>query len=110
MKLAKACNALHPEQPRRILLVGWVVKTEIPGHFCFAVSCPPYELGSGGAGATSPVLYLVYVRGKAYQASNQGKEAAAEYQKSSIIAVLWAIGRSGRWRTWSSLPVERRRP
>ena len=81
MKLAKACNALHPEQPRRILLVGWVVKTEIPGHFCFAVSCPPYELGSGGAGATSPVLYLVYVRGKAYQASNQGKEAAAEYQK-----------------------------
>ena len=33
------------------------------------------------SGAISPALYPVYVRAEAYQASNQGKGAAAEYQK-----------------------------
>ena len=62
-------------------MVGWVVKTEIPGHFCFAVSCPPYELGSGGVWCNLPCPLFGLRAGKAYQASNQGKEAAAEYQK-----------------------------
>jgi eukaryotic-like serine/threonine-protein kinase len=35
----------------------------------------PYELGSAGG------LYPVYVRGEAYLAARQGKEAAAEFQK-----------------------------
>jgi tetratricopeptide (TPR) repeat protein len=37
----------------------------------------PYELGAFGAGA----LYPVYVRGQAYLAAHQGREAAAEFQK-----------------------------
>jgi len=43
----------------------------------------PYELGAAypASGAISPALYPVYVRAEAYQASNQGKEAVAEYQK-----------------------------
>ena len=40
-------------------------------------SAAPYELG----GNLSPELYPVYVRGGAYLASHQGKEAVAEFQK-----------------------------
>jgi eukaryotic-like serine/threonine-protein kinase len=41
-------------------------------------SARPYELGDGGVGYA---LYPVYVRGEAYLAARQGKEAAAEFQK-----------------------------
>ena len=41
----------------------------------------PYELGSPGSGAFGLALYPVYVRGNAYLAAHQGKEAAAEFQK-----------------------------
>ena len=41
----------------------------------------PYELGLPGAGAFSPTLYPVYVRGKSYLAAHRGGEAAAEFQK-----------------------------
>ena len=44
-------------------------------------SAAPYELGQGGNGAVIPALYPVYVRAEAYRLANQGKEAAAEYQK-----------------------------
>jgi eukaryotic-like serine/threonine-protein kinase len=37
----------------------------------------PYELGDAGAGS----LYPSYVRGKAYLATHQGNQAAAEFQK-----------------------------
>jgi eukaryotic-like serine/threonine-protein kinase len=40
-------------------------------------SAAPYELG----GSLSPELYPIYLRGEAYLASHQGKEAAAEFQK-----------------------------
>ena len=39
----------------------------------------PYEFA--GAGTFTPALYPVYVRGEAYLASRQGREAAAEFQK-----------------------------
>jgi eukaryotic-like serine/threonine-protein kinase len=39
----------------------------------------PYELGV--AGDVAPTLYPVYVRGEAYLAAHQGREAAAEFQK-----------------------------
>jgi eukaryotic-like serine/threonine-protein kinase len=42
----------------------------------------PYELGSPAIGFYNwPNLYPVYVRGEAYLAAHQGKEAAAEFQK-----------------------------
>jgi eukaryotic-like serine/threonine-protein kinase len=42
----------------------------------------PYELGLPAAGFYNwPNLYPVYVRGEAYLAAHQGKEAAAEFQK-----------------------------
>jgi eukaryotic-like serine/threonine-protein kinase len=42
----------------------------------------PYELGSPGIGFYNwPNLYPVYVRGEAYLAARQGREAAAEFQK-----------------------------
>jgi eukaryotic-like serine/threonine-protein kinase len=45
----------------------------------------PYELGSGAPGPvwqrSGAVLYPVFVRGEAYLATHQGKEAAAEFQK-----------------------------
>jgi eukaryotic-like serine/threonine-protein kinase len=41
----------------------------------------PYELGLPAAGAFSPTLYPVYVRGKAYLAAHQGTEAGAEFQR-----------------------------
>jgi tetratricopeptide (TPR) repeat protein/predicted Ser/Thr protein kinase len=41
-----------------------------------------YEIGSPGAtDSLSPNLYPVYVRGEAYLAGHQGKEAAAEFQR-----------------------------
>jgi hypothetical protein len=42
----------------------------------------PYEVGqAASAGTISVALYPVYVRGEAYLAAKQGKEASAEYQK-----------------------------
>jgi eukaryotic-like serine/threonine-protein kinase len=42
----------------------------------------PYELGLPASGFYNwPNLYPVYVRGEAYLAAHQGKEAAAEFQK-----------------------------
>jgi DNA-binding winged helix-turn-helix (wHTH) protein/tetratricopeptide (TPR) repeat protein len=42
----------------------------------------PYELGSPAIGFYNwPNLYPVYVRGEAYLAARQGREAAAEFQK-----------------------------
>jgi serine/threonine protein kinase/tetratricopeptide (TPR) repeat protein len=42
----------------------------------------PYELGlSGGCSACNIALHPVYVRGTAYLAAHQGREAAAEFQK-----------------------------
>jgi len=42
----------------------------------------PYELGLPAFGFYNwPNLYPVYVRGEAYLAAHQGKEAAAEFQK-----------------------------
>jgi eukaryotic-like serine/threonine-protein kinase len=42
----------------------------------------PYELGMPAAGFYNwPSLYPVYVRGEAYLAAHQGREAAAEFQK-----------------------------
>jgi hypothetical protein len=43
----------------------------------------PYELGLPATGFYNwPNLYPVYVRGEAYLAAHQGKEAAAEFQKT----------------------------
>ena len=44
---------------------------------------PPLELGlvAFAANASGSCLYLTYVRGEAYLAAGQGKEAAAEFQK-----------------------------
>jgi eukaryotic-like serine/threonine-protein kinase len=41
----------------------------------------PYELGSPGDGSFIPAMYPVYIRGEAYLASSQGREAAIEFQK-----------------------------
>jgi eukaryotic-like serine/threonine-protein kinase len=41
----------------------------------------PYELGMPGEGGFTPALYPVYVRGEAYLAAHQGREAAAEFQR-----------------------------
>ena len=41
----------------------------------------PYELAAPGSGPFSFCLYPVFVRGQAYLAAHQGKEAAAEFQK-----------------------------
>jgi hypothetical protein len=40
-----------------------------------------YELGQTGNGGVMPALYPVWVRGEAYRVSNQGSEAAREFQK-----------------------------
>jgi predicted Zn-dependent protease len=41
----------------------------------------PYELGTPDSVGLPSALYPVYVRGEAYLAANQGKEAAVEFQK-----------------------------
>ncbi|MGH9776204.1 MAG: protein kinase domain-containing protein [Candidatus Acidiferrales bacterium] len=41
----------------------------------------PYELGIVGNGAFTPALYSIYVRGEAYLALHQGREAAIEFRK-----------------------------
>jgi eukaryotic-like serine/threonine-protein kinase len=41
----------------------------------------PYELASPTFSAFNPAMYPVYVRGEAYLAAHQGREAAAEFQK-----------------------------
>jgi len=40
-----------------------------------------YDLGATGQGSVAPALYPVFVRAAAYLQAEQGKEAAAEYQK-----------------------------
>jgi len=40
-----------------------------------------YDLGTTGQGSITPALYPVFVRAAAYLQAEQGKEAAAEYQK-----------------------------
>src|SRR5271156_5821857 len=40
-----------------------------------------YDLGATGEGSVAPALYPVFVRAAAYLQAEQGKEAAAEYQK-----------------------------
>ena len=40
----------------------------------------PYELGIASSADFSPIMYPVYLRGEAYLAAHQGKEAAAEFQ------------------------------
>ena len=53
----------------------------------------PIELGQIGFVANMSCLYHVYVRGEAYLAAGQGKEAAAEFQKiidhSGIVWNCW---------------------
>ncbi|HYM77928.1 MAG TPA: hypothetical protein VE377_18280, partial [Candidatus Dormibacteraeota bacterium] len=53
----------------------------------------PIELGQIGFVANASCLYHVYVRGEAYLAAGQGKEAAAEFQKiidhSGIVWNCW---------------------
>jgi hypothetical protein len=53
----------------------------------------PIELGQIQFVANISCLYHVYVRGKAYLAAGQGKEAAAEFQKildhSGIVWNCW---------------------
>ena len=39
------------------------------------------ELGQPGDAAFMPALYPIYVRGESYRAAQQGREAAAEFQK-----------------------------
>ena len=41
----------------------------------------PYELAALHFTAFAPALYPVYMRGEAYMAAHQGREAAAEFQK-----------------------------
>ncbi len=41
-----------------------------------------YELGQTGTGLVNPALFPAYIRGNAYLALKQGKEAAAEFQKT----------------------------
>ena len=41
----------------------------------------PYELGIQGNLGIAPAMYPVYVRGEAYLAAHQGREAAVEFQK-----------------------------
>jgi len=41
----------------------------------------PYELGWYGPTAFTPALYPIYIRGNAYLAAHQGREAAVEFQK-----------------------------
>jgi eukaryotic-like serine/threonine-protein kinase len=41
----------------------------------------PYDLGSPGTFGVPLALYPVYVRGEAYLAAHQGRQAAAEFQK-----------------------------
>jgi predicted Ser/Thr protein kinase/Flp pilus assembly protein TadD len=66
----------------------------------------PYELGLPGAGAFSPTLYPVYVRGKAYLAAHRGSEAVAEFQKiideRSIVQneTIGALAHLGRGRAY----------
>lgn len=40
-----------------------------------------YELGAPGSGPFTPALHPVYVRGEAFLAMHQGREAATEFQK-----------------------------
>jgi hypothetical protein len=71
----------------------------------FLETAAPYDLAfprpqfSGGG-----LLYPVYVRGQAYLALRQGKEAAAEFQKFPTIVASRKTRRSLRWRT-SALPA-----
>ncbi len=44
-------------------------------------SAQKYELGQSAIGNVTPGLYIPYIRGEAYLALKQGKEAAAEFQK-----------------------------
>ena len=66
----------------------------------------PYELGLPGAGAFSPTLYPVYVRGKAYLAAHRGSEAVVEFQKildeRSIVQneTIGALAHLGRGRAY----------
>jgi serine/threonine protein kinase/Flp pilus assembly protein TadD len=41
----------------------------------------PFELGQPGDSSFTPSLYPIYVRGEAYLAVHQGREAVAEFQK-----------------------------
>jgi tetratricopeptide (TPR) repeat protein len=40
-----------------------------------------FELGQPGDATFMPALYTIYVRGEAYRAAHQGREAAVEFQK-----------------------------
>ena len=54
---------------------------------------PPIELGEIGFVANISCLYPTYIRGEAYLATGQGKEAAAEFQQildhSGIVWNCW---------------------
>jgi eukaryotic-like serine/threonine-protein kinase len=66
---------------------------------------PPIEYGAIPVGAQISCLYPTYVRGQAYLAAGQGKEAAAEFQKildhSGMVWNCWtgALARLGVART-----------
>jgi serine/threonine protein kinase/tetratricopeptide (TPR) repeat protein len=73
-----------------------------PTHASNAVQlAPPTELALIAFGNNLSCLYPTYVRGKAYLAAGQGKEAAAEFQKiidhSGIVWNCWtgALARLG---------------
>jgi tetratricopeptide (TPR) repeat protein len=44
-------------------------------------SSSPFEFGQPGDAAFMPALYPIYVRGEAWRAAKQGREAATEFQK-----------------------------
>ena len=80
---------------------------------------PPIEYGQILFVANLSCLYPTYIRGEAYLASGQGKEAAAEFQKildhGGIVWNCWtgALGASGRGtcqRACSRKPRKERMP
>jgi eukaryotic-like serine/threonine-protein kinase len=54
---------------------------------------PPIEYGANNPGTSTSCLFPTYIRGQAYLAAGQGKEAAAEFQKiidhSGIVWNCW---------------------
>jgi tetratricopeptide (TPR) repeat protein len=76
-------------------------KNPAPAVTALQAAVPPIELGQIGFVDNISCLYHVYVRGEAYLAAGQGKEAAAEFQKildhSGIVWNCWtgALARLG---------------
>jgi hypothetical protein len=74
-------------------------KSNISGALSSLVPAKPYEMGKTGL-YYWPSLYPIYWRGEAYLAAHQGKDAAAEFQKSWITVGSCLMGRSARSRVY----------